>query len=300
MKFLDYLSYLAVRAVYGLLRALPPSWVYAFARGIGSMLFRFDGKHRRIAMTNLRQAMGPQVQESQIRDLARQAFQHFTTVLLEGVLLDRWMNPQKWKERVEFPGAEEMRRILARGKGLLLLGPHFGNWEVASLTVNLAGFPNAIISRPLKNPYLVEYFRKMREAYGAKLIPRRGGFRELLPIFRQGGIASIMPDQNQRKRPIFVSWFGKLAATDRSPAFVALRLGVPVIAAAAIRQGREFRFRIEMEVVEPPPSSGDRDEDERRFAEHLHRVIERMILRHPEQYFWLHDRYRTRPAEGIA
>lgn len=280
-----------------MLRVIPVSWAYAIARGLGSIFYRLDSRHRKIAIQNLRQAFGSTKSEAELQSLAKKSFQNFVLVIIESVLAHGRILPEKAKLYVDFPDQEPVRNSFSSGNGVLALVPHLGNWEIAGLTWGAFGFPASAIARPLKNPYLEAYLTKNRESTGLKILPRRGGFRQLIPELKANHMVALLPDQNQRKRPIFVNWFGRLAASDRSAAFLALRMQTPVFVGGTVRVGNTFRFRSFWKQVNLPARTGDRDRDLRATVEAIHRVLEQVILEHPDQYFWLHDRYRTRPPE---
>ena len=292
-----YFEYILLRLIFSIVRSLPLSWNYGLARVFGSFFYRIDAKHRRIARRNLQLAFGSTKAEKEYRKILKASFQHFFTIVVESIFLPKYLTSDRWRERVEFSQAPQFKEHLKKGRGLIILAPHLGNWEAANFTVALAGIPFQVIARPLKNPYLDQYLRKNREMAGAEVLPRRGGFRGLVEAISSGRAVAILHDQNQRKRPIFVNFFGKKAATDRSPAFLALRFDTPVVVAALLRQNKDFRFRMEAEFLYPPTSKEKNKDEIHRFTEQIHRATEKMILNHPEQYFWLHDRYRTRPPD---
>lgn len=297
MAVFSYFTYLFLRTLFALVRALPESWCYALGRALGAGAFSLSPRLRRVAAGNLRQAFGGSKTEEEHRKLVRAAFRHFGLLAVEMVIAPKFLRSARWRERITYEDAPELKRHLEAGRGLLVVAPHLGNWEVLGLSTALAGLPFHVLARPLKNPYLDAYLRRERESTGGQTLPRRGGFRELVSALAGGGVVAIFPDQNQRKRPIFVDWFGRKAATDRSPGFFALRFGSPAVGLALLREGGRFRFRSRAVPVSFPPATGDRERDLLAYTEAIHRTMEGMIREAPEQYFWLHDRYRTRPGE---
>lgn len=285
--------------MFALLRALPYSWSCALVRSFAWILYKLDSKHRRLSHENLRQALGSQVPQAQIDRIACHSFQHFAITLLEMIVASRKLREQNWRECVDWSSSTTLRSSAEEGRGLILLAPHLGNWEIFGRCLGFDGIVFHVLIRPLENPYLAEYLRKEREGLGSKLYPRRGGFRELMAALESRSFIALFPDQNQRKRGIFVDWFGRKAATDRSPAFLALQYQAPVVVGTLLRVGKFSNFRFELKVsrVTFPPKTGDREADLLAYTESIHRVMEELIRQRPEQYFWVHNRYRTRPPE---
>jgi len=290
-----FLAYLGLRAAWFGIGLMPQRLVYGLGRFLGGLIFLLDRRHREAAGDYLRLAF-PGAPESEIRRRTRQAFDHFVTVILESALAQKKLTSANWRRYVEFPQEERLRQWQAAGQPVVFLAPHLGNWEFSGWIFALAGLHFSVLARPLNNPYMEDFFRRHCEARGATVLPRRGGFARIVRDLREGKNVALLPDQNQRKRPLFVDFFGKKAATDRSAAFLGLRFGVPLVMAAAIRQPGGFRFRIEsVEVGRPRQNKKPRKEDLRFWTEKIHAKMEEFILRYPEQYFWLHNRYKTRP-----
>lgn len=296
---LAYLNYLLARAVFGLLRTLPYSWSCALVRALAWLIYRLDSKHRQLAYSNIRQALGEHLPHSELDLIASHSLQHFAVALLEMIVAPSKLKKENWSELVDWSEGSSLQSSMDEGRGVILLVPHLGNWEILGRCLGLSGVVFHVLIRPLENPYLAEYLRREREELGSKLYPRRGGFRDLISALESRSFVALFPDQNQRKRGIFVHWFGRKAATDRSPAFLALQFEAPVVVGTLLRVGKfsNFRFELKASRVTFPPKTGDREADLLAYTESIHRVMEELIRQRPEQYFWVHNRYRTRPLE---
>src|SRR5690606_23361154 len=143
-----------------------------------------------------------------------------------------------------------------------------------------------------RNPLTAAFLKRRREAAGLVMHPRRGGIRPLVRALARRCPVLQVVDQNQRLRGVFVPFFGRLASTERSAATLAVRKGYPVFAGACVRSGGGFRFRFE--VVPPFRASptGDAESDVRAACRQINALVETLVLRHPDQYLWIHDRYR--------
>jgi KDO2-lipid IV(A) lauroyltransferase len=271
---------------------LPVGAVFAIARGAGLLGWLLDRRRRSVAERNLRQAF-PTAGEGEIARLVRSSFRFVAEAAAESLCLPRLARrgAEEVRARCAVDGLEKLEEIRARGRGGLFVSGHLGSFEFLGAAMGLFGLPLHTVSRPLKNPLIARHVAKGREAWGQFLVPKRGALRWILPALRSGGNAAFLLDQNERKRPLFLPVFGRLAACDRSVAALALRLRLPVVIGYAVRTGRALRFRI---VIEEAILPGEESE-EASLARRIQSALERMILRNPDRYLWLHDRYRTRP-----
>lgn len=295
---LDRVVYWLVRAVFFVLGILPEWASYGFVAGLGRLFFRLSRRRQRIALHNLRQAMGPGPSDRELLALGRAATGNIFRAVIDMVKL-RQGGPAAWHGRVDDQSYRTLVQPLL-GKPFIAVTPHLGSWELAVAVLAATGFKLHVIARRMDNPLLDRWLIGFRESHGLTILPRRGGIKHVVAALRRGEVVGALLDQNQRKRGIFIPVFGKLASTDRSIASFAVRWNLPVLVASAVRVGRGFRFAGDCEPLLLPERGGDRDQDTAALALRIQQAMERLILRHPEQYFWVHDRYRTRPPEERA
>jgi KDO2-lipid IV(A) lauroyltransferase len=291
---LDLLAYAAMRAVESLLLAMPPDVVESLARVVGRAWFRFDRMRRDAALENVRLAF-PGLSPARRERIARDSFEHAFLVAVEVARRPRVVARTKHARRQgRFLGDQAAIRADVRaGRGGLLLGGHFGNWELAGSILRLEGVRFSAIARPIENPYVDEYVTRTRGGSDA-LIEKQGAVRSVSRALREGRWVGITADQNAGRHGIFVPFFGVLASTYPLAATLAVRHRVPVYFGAAIRRGSGFRYDYVVRRWVPPAAL-----EERRGAEAVlaafHAWLEEGIRAHPEQYFWLHRRWRSRP-----
>jgi KDO2-lipid IV(A) lauroyltransferase len=172
---------------------------------------------------------------------------------------------------------------------------HLGSWEVGALAMaSLKGEAHAI-GRVPKNPLIARYLRRCRERIGLVLHDRRGGIRPTARALAEGKVGLQVVDQNQRKRGVFAPMFGRIASCERAAATLAVRRGYPIVPGVAFRVGGGFRFRLVL--LEPfvPARGGDPEQDVYEAVVAINQRAEQFVRMEPEQYLWVHDRYRTRP-----
>ncbi len=197
-------------------------------------------------------------------------------------------------ERVDF---RELEQVLEdyKGQGIIFVTGHLGSWEVAGALLSSLRDELHVIGRRVDNPFIDRIVKRGRRAMGIMVHERRGGIRELKKALDRNKDIGLLLDQNQRKRGIFVPVFGKLASTDRSAAMFALRYSKPVVIGFAVRSGYGFRFRIVMGDVVIPTRKEMEEMDVTGLTVRIVKAMEEKILLYPDQYLWMHDRYKTRP-----
>lgn len=194
-------------------------------------------------------------------------------------------------------GREHLEAVMATTRRALLLTAHIGNWELLAAAHRLTGFQLAIVVRPLDSGLLDVLARFWREKTGVELIDKRGATRPVLAALRRGNIVGVLLDQNAaRREAVFVPFFGVPASTSRSMAVLSLRTRTPILPVFIRREGWG-RHRV---IIHPPlPDSGPNAAPRAviELTTHCTAAIEAAIREAPEQWFWMHDRWRTRPAE---
>ena len=296
--FRAYLTYLGARVGLFLMWVTPDFVLYPSLRLLARVCFACVPRLRNRTLAGLERAFGDELEEREKRRIARAALCHFFALVGDYVKLPRRLRGERWRQYVDTSNIEEVvGASKAGGKGHMIISAHLGNWESGGIGIARCGFPLMIIARPIKNPYLNEWIWRTRSFAGNTVIPRRGGIRDILRELKSGRGIAMLADQNQRKRPIFVPFFGTLAATERSPAVLALRLGIPALVCICVRLGKGFRFRVEVFEKVDPPTSGSEEDKLLQMSADIQSAIERAARRHPGQYFWMHNRFRTRPED---
>ncbi len=280
---------------YGLARAglwfvgiLPERPAYAVVGGIGRLFFRLSKRRQEYALRFLRAAYPEGKSDAELLALARVATGNIFKVSLDMVRSTKLIRQGKMRERVDIA---EFRHAIERGP-VLIVAAHLGSWEVGAMTVGLHTGEAHAIAREFKNPLLQRFLLDSRRAAGLHVHPKRGGIRPLTRALEAGGKCMTVVDQHQRLRGVQVPFFGRTASTERSAAKLALRLGCPVIVASCVRVGPGFEFAMTASEPLPIRATGDRDADVAAAAAVVNRGLEEHILRHPDQYLWIHNRYR--------
>ena len=317
---------LEARAYVGILATLA-RLPRGFAEGFGAVLAPLaklvDRGHAASARELLHQALiehaGREVPPAEIERLVTAAYRHLFRVALDTDRYDRRFGRAEdrdgLRERfdvelspaaeavIEAMGAEPGSAVpdhwpagLVPGRGCVLASAHCGDWEMAARISSAVGFrPLYVVSKPPANQPLSRIFQEQREATGIRLLPRRGAMQFAKKVVEGGGALGMLLDQRARMRPVFAPFFGRRARCDRSAGVLLRRLGCPVVFVAAYRTG-DLRWRFHArDVLMPDDIAGQPPET---VTSLVNRHLEELILAEPEQYFWLHDRYRGADAEA--
>jgi KDO2-lipid IV(A) lauroyltransferase len=294
---LDFAVYVAVRTAVLFIQLMPVPVALAAARLAAGLGYRLDRRHRLVAAENLRHAF-PHKSDEEINSLVRAAFRHVVTMAVEYVILLGRMRPGNVAEYIRDADPADRRRaweLAASRRPTILLTGHVGNWEVLSLAKALEGGAGAVVARRLDNPYLDRYVRRVRAALRVRVIDKDGASREAAAILEAGGNLGVLGDQDAGPRGLFVDYFGRPASTFKSIALLSLHQRATILVLACVRDGRPPRHLLTLEDVIEPEEFADDPDPVRAITRRYTAALERVARRHPEQYFWLHRRWKHRP-----
>lgn len=290
---------MAFRAVNCLLRvaALIPKGTVPVLGGIlGTLWYAADRKHREVALRNLRIAYGDELGETDRKGICRRVFLNLATVILELPRL-LTLTEEDLDRYITFSGVEHVENALKKGKGVLVMASHFGNWELMALAFSMRHRPIKMVVRPLDNALLDRIIDGIRSRGGSETIPKKGSVRRLLRHLRQNQVVALLVDQNvDWYDGVFVPFFRETACTNKVMAVVALRTGAPVVPVYNYRQ-EDGRYRTVFEPEVPLIRTGDTTRDIEENTALFNRIIEGFIRKYPEQWLWLHMRWKTRPYQ---
>ncbi len=288
------LEYFFVQGLFGLFRLLPERGAYRLGEGLGRLVFWMDRRHQKVAMDNLRLAFGAEKSDQELRSIAQRSYQHLGLSLAE---LARVMvsPPQRVMEWVRIEGLDHFIDAHKKGRGVLYLTAHLGNWELMALTQSLQGYSISVVARPVDNPLLESLLSRLRSRWGNRVLRKGGALREVLKLLKRGETVGFLLDQNVAiDQGVFVNFFGRPACTHKTLALLALKTGAAVLPAFIFREeGNGHRI-----VVEPPVSleeTGDIETDLVVNTQKFTSLIESYIRKHPDQWLWVHRRWKTQP-----
>lgn len=296
--WIDYSVYLVVRSFVCVIQALSLNAGRIFARGLAWLAYHLDRRHRNVALENLRHAFPGRYTDAERDTLVRAVFRHFCTLLIEIIHLPRLLHAHNWRTYLDLAGGRDILGALLSGRPVMIVTGHFGNWELAGYALGLLGFTTHAIARPLDNPYLDDYLRRFREATGQKLLAKKGDFDQMTAILQQGGVIATLADQDAGPRGLFVDFFGRPASTHKAIALMALEYRVPLLVIGVRKVGEPLRYCVELGDLIRPEEYDNDPNAVRAITQRFTAGLEKLVARAPEQYFWLHNRWKHEPAKA--
>jgi len=290
----EWFEYAPVWLILKILGALPRRVARGFAATVTSLLFSLQPKLQKTAEFNMRLAF-PDWADAQRKDATRKMVRNLGWMGAEFARLPR-LTKENIEDVVILEGHENFLEGQRRGKGVLYLTGHIGAWELSSFAHALYGYPLHYMARPLDNKRLDTLVNQYRCSSGNRPIFKNESARVMLRILKDSGTVGILADQNTLPAEgAFVDFFGKVACTTTGLARVALHTGAAVVPGYAYwdETVQKYRLRFEppVELIRTGDTERDVFENTRRFA----KVIEEIIRRHPDQWIWVHKRWKTRP-----
>jgi KDO2-lipid IV(A) lauroyltransferase len=288
------LEYLIARLSLAFLGALPLQVALFVGRQSGRFAYHFGSRLRRTGERNLDIAF-PGLSLSERRRLLRGCFQNLGRLL--GVFSHfAGDDPQVIERVIECEGIERLDAARRNGRGVILFTGHVGAWELSSFALSLFGYPLSFLVRRIDNPKIEKLIDGVRTRLGNRTIDKRSAAREMLQILNEGGTLGILVDLNTLDREgIFVNFFGAQASTTFMLAKLALRTGAEVIPVFAPWDQRRRRFLLKIDERLSVDRTGNEEEDVRRLTQAFTSVVEDYVRRYPDQWLWIHRRWKTRP-----
>ena len=286
------LLYLLLRSVILVIDLIPSSRVSRAGRILGRLIRRIDRRHARIAARNLERAREV-CPAGEIPSFVERVYEHIGLGFVELLQMKRLMERRGGLRCVRLKRFDRVGEALARGRGLIVVIGHLGNWELAGLAVAQAGIPLHSLARPIDNPWVDRYLHRFRTRTGQSIIPKYQALGRMIQVLRKNEVLVIQVDQDARHHGVHVNFFGRPASTHRSPALLSLKYGTPVVVADIYREGRLHHCALSDPIL--PDAFRDHADPVRALTQAYTSRFEEFVRAHPEQWFWVHDRWRTAP-----
>jgi lipopolysaccharide heptosyltransferase II len=285
---LDFIVYLFYRSGSAIARALPLPLLFVLGEYLGFCAWIVLGKYRRLARRNVAIAFGGEKSPRELRRLVRRHFQRLGANLLCSVKLTH-MPLEQMATRIETENLDFIHRELRAGRGVVLILSHLANWELfAHILPKYIGYVrNSTIYQRLGNRFIDEHVRRVRGRAGVEMFDRKEGFDEAIKLLRDGGAIGILSDQHAGDHGAWVPFFGRLASTSPLPTLLAKRTRAALVGVAIYTDGRA-RWRVVIS-----PALEDNRESVGSLSAKTNQVIEQQIRRAPEDWFWVHNRWKT-------
>lgn len=288
------LEYAAAWPFIKILGILPRRMSRAFAISLAQLVYLFHGRLRQVGMRNLAMAF-PEKTEAERTTILHGVFTSLGRELAELCQFPRY-TPKNVDEVVIYDGLENYERAYARGKGVLFLTAHFGGWELSAFAHSLHGHWLHVVMRPMDNPYLDRMLQQYRAMHGNKVVPKDDFVRGLLAAMKAGETVGILMDTNMTPpQGVFVDFFGIPACTASGLARIALRTDAAVVPGFTIWDESLKKYRLCFDPALDLIRTGDLEADIVANTQMFTKVIEDYVRKYPDQWLWVHRRWKTRP-----
>ena len=297
------LEYFLFRLVVCVIDALSPRVTARAAEALATVV-HFGLPHKvsryQVASENLRRAFGDSLSDAEVNRMIYRMWVHLFRMVAELVQSMRKIHLHSYRDVIHFVTHRPTVEAMCSGRRVLLLSGHFGNWEAAITIFGLWDFPMGVIAREMDNPYLHAWFARYRESTGHRLLLKKGDFDEMLTLLSRGGNVGLLGDQDAGSRGLFVDFFGIPASTFKSIALLAMEYDALVVVGCAVRENDDFarwpwvRYGMYCDGVFDPRTYQGADAVREMTQDYTH-ALERAIRRAPEQYFWVHRRWKSEP-----
>jgi KDO2-lipid IV(A) lauroyltransferase len=296
-RFLDFAVYLIARLFVCVIQAFPLETACRLAEHLAWLVHRIDRRHRSVAEDNLRHAFAGSLGEMQRQRLIADVYRHFCCLLIEIIHLPRRLHVQNWRRYLKLQNGGQLVDCLLSDRPLLIVTGHFGNWELGGYGLGLLGFKTWAVARPLDNPYLDDFLLRFRQHTGQTILAKKGDFERMRQILSDGGTIATLADQDAGQRGLFVDFFGRPASTHKAIALLALEHRVPILVVLARSTGAPLHYVIVAEELILPEHYENEPDAVRAITQRFTAALERGVRQTPDQYFWLHRRWKHQPLK---
>jgi Kdo2-lipid IVA lauroyltransferase/acyltransferase len=282
--------YILVRTVFMVLRMFPFDRAPQVGAWFGRLIRVLDRRHTAVAAKNLGKSRGvcpPDAIPAFIGRLYGHIGLSFVEMLMVPGLMERGQI-QEFTRLERFDIVDEVRR---KGRGMICVIGHLGNWELIGLAVCKAGHPLHSIARPIENPWIDRFLNRFRTQTGQKLIPKKHALGEMVRVLRQNEILIVQVDQNAKSAGVFTDFLGRPASTHRSPALLSLKYGTPIVVANIYREGGLHHCVLGDPLL--PENFRSLPDPVAALTQAYTTQFEACVRAHPEQWFWVHDRWKA-------
>lgn len=295
-RLVEWSQYAALRAFVGTLQCLSPEENLRTATVVGQLYARANPKRLRRAIRNIELSF-PEMSRDEVESIARRSIEHmFRLFMVDAIMMPQIITPDRWMHHVRFAQMEEGLAALSRADPAILISGHCGNWELLGFLLSTLGFRVHALARPLDNRLANDWLMGVREARGLRIITKWGATSYVQRLLRRGEKVAFVADQNAGDGGLFVPFFGRLASCYKSMAMLAIRYNATVVAGTAQRLV-DHRMQYEVtgnDVIRPDEWQAEADPLFYLTAR-ITRSIEIMVRQSPEQYLWVHRRWKSRP-----
>lgn len=284
-QLIHRVEYKCIKFIIAVFMILPFKLVYIIAKLLGIFTYHIIRTRRNVTLSNLKNSLSGEHSEKELRRIAREAYINIGLTFIEMLLIPKFTD--HLLKMVDMSGSYILKRALDMGNGVILVSCHFGSWELNGAAIAASGFPVTVVAKRQANPYIDSLINLNRERVGMNIIAQGAAVKHIIRALRKHGIIGLISDQDAGRDGIFVDFFGRKASTPRGAAQLALKYNAPIVVVMTLRTGNGKFKSIFKEV------SVHVDDTIESVTQRYTTVMENIIRQYPEQYFWMHRRWKT-------
>ncbi|MCS7305424.1 MAG: lysophospholipid acyltransferase family protein [Thermoguttaceae bacterium] len=294
-RAMDLAVYLVVRIFICVVQALRMETAEQIARTLAWLAHRVFRIRRHVIEENLCCAF-PHLGPAERERLIRRMWEHLFLLVVEVAHAPRKIHQTNWRDYIQLGGKDVLVRLLLSDRPVIIVTGHFGNFELAGVMLGLLGFPTYTVARTLDNPYLDRFVNRFRGLSGQFIIPKKGGYDQIVQVMSAGGTMSFLADQHAGSKGCWVEFFGRPASAHKAIALLAMTYNAPMVVGYCRRRGRPLHLEMRVHAVADPQQAGPELASVKALTQWYTSRLEEFIRQWPEQYWWLHRRWRQPPS----
>lgn len=295
-RLLDFTAYLIVRLLVCMIQALRLETCQVLARLLAVLMCDLLPMRRGVIDDNLRHAF-TELSPRERRNLSRQMWEHLFLLVVEVAHAPRKIHDSNWRDYIDLVRQDIIVGSLFDDRPTILVAGHFGNFELCGYILGVLGFPSYAIARPLDNPYLDKFLNDFRGGKGQHILPKAGSAKQVDALLASGGTLALLADQDAGPKGCWVNFFGRPASTHKAIALFSMASTAPLIVCYARRTGKPLCHKLGAEAILDPLSKEAAAQSVPAITQWYTDQLERIIRRAPQQYWWVHRRWKdTRKA----
>lgn len=289
-----FLVYLLVRLIFCVIQSMPLSWCDPLARGVAVVLNDWIGFRRKVIHENLINVF-PDATPSDIQQWSRQMWWHLVMMACEVAHAPRMIHETNWRKYFSIANRSAIVGAMLDQRPVVLVAGHFGNFELGGYISGLLGVPTYTVARKLDNPYLHDFLNDYRQRSGQYMLPKDGSGDLVGAALLQGHTMTLLGDQYAGDKGVWVNFLGRPASCHKALALFTLTSGAPMMVVGTRRSDdRALRFEIDFGGIADPLTLTPEQSSIRGLTEWYNQKMAEQILQHPEQYWWVHRRWKPK------
>lgn len=291
----DYTLYLLLRTLVCILQAVPLSTGRRIARGLASLFTDYLPARQKLLKKNLEIAF-PELDAAQQRELGRRMWEHLFLMLVEIAHAPRKVREMNWRRHMHLVGVRPLLAYLRQDRPVIIVTGHYGNFEMGGYLLGVLGYPTHSVARTLDNRFVNDFVKRFREKTGQFLISKNEGYEDILEVLASNGTMAFLADQSAGPKGCFVDFFGKPASVYKAIALLSLQYDAPIVVCASTREpDRPLFFRMHAAARLDPRDLPEDIGNIKEVTQWYTSQLEERIREHPEQYWWIHNRWKDTP-----